>query len=138
MPGHVRSYAFSHHSASSHPLALHRALSSHPAIPHRHAVSPLPSLVHAVHTSGLQHFGWDVYLLLVSLALIWIASRAHIRGIGYVGGIGLLAFIISVGAQITRLESGHAPTSSIVGWPLALLIIGVAGLVVPALHRRES
>ncbi len=138
MPRRVRSYALSHHGVSSHPLALHRAFSSHRAIPGRHTLSTVPSLVHAVHTSGLQYFGWDVYLLVVSLALIWIASRAHIRGIGYVGGIGLLAFIISVGAQITRLESGHHPTASIVGWPLVLLIVGVVGVVAPVLYRRET
>lgn len=91
-----------------------------------------------VHTSGLQHFGWDLYLLVVSLALVWVGSRARVRGLGYVGGVGLLAFIVSVGAQLTRLESGRAPTGSIVGWPLVLLIIGVACLAAPALYRRES
>jgi hypothetical protein len=91
-----------------------------------------------LHTSGLQHFGWDLYLLLVSVALVWGGSRARVRGIGYAGAIGLLAFALSVGAQITRLESGRAATDSIVGWPLALLIIGFAGLAVPVLSRRES
>ena len=60
------------------------------------------------------------------------------RGLGYVGGVGLLAFLISVGAQITRAESGHAPTTSIVGWPLALLVIGLVGLAAPMLYRRET
>ena len=92
----------------------------------------------AIHTNGLQHFGWDLYLLVVSLALVWVGSRARVRGLGYVGGVGLLAFLISVGEQVTRLESGRAPTSHIVGWPLALLIIGLAGLAAPMLYRRES
>jgi len=48
-----------------------------------------------------------------------------------------VAFLISVSAQITRLESGRAPSTGVVGWPLALLIIGVVGLASPALHRRE-
>jgi hypothetical protein len=87
-------------------------------------------------TSGLQHFGWDLYLLIVSLALVWIGSRGHVRGLGYVGGAGLLAFILSIGAQITRLQSGRPPTADIVGWPLALLIVGVVGLAAPALYRR--
>jgi hypothetical protein len=92
----------------------------------------------AIHTNGLQHFGWDLYLLVVSLALVWVGSRARVRGLGYVGGVGLLAFLLSVGEQVTRLESGQAPTSHIVGWPLALLIIGLAGLAAPMLSRRET
>jgi hypothetical protein len=91
----------------------------------------------AIHTNGLQHFGWDLYLLTVSLGLVWLGSRVHARGLGYVGGFGLLAFLISVSAQITRLESGRAPTTSVVGWPLALLIVGVLGLAAPTLYRDE-
>ena len=91
-----------------------------------------------INTSGLQHFGWDLYLLIVSMALVSVGSRVRVRGLGYVGGIGLLAFLFSVGAQITRLESGRGATTDIVGWPLALLIMGLAGLAAPALYRRES
>lgn len=97
---------------------------------------PLSSLVGA-HTSGLQHFGWDLYLLVVSLALVWVGARVRSRGLGYVGGVGLLAFLLSVGVQVTRLETGREATASIVGWPLALLVIGIAGLAVPALYRRD-
>jgi hypothetical protein len=100
--------------------------------PREHAPVDLGRL----HTSGLQHFGWDLYLLVVSLALVWVGSRARVRGLGYVGGVGLLAFVLSIGAELTRLESGRAPTGSI-GWPLALLIIGVAGLAAPALSRPK-
>jgi hypothetical protein len=106
-----------------------------PRILHSHHLSSNPF---AIHTNGLQHFGWDLYLLVVSLALVWIGSRVRARGLGYVGGVGLLAFLISVGEQVTRLESGHTPTTSIVGWPLALLIIGLVGLAAPILSRRES
>ncbi|TMK24063.1 MAG: hypothetical protein E6G62_09380 [Actinobacteria bacterium] len=96
-----------------------------------------PAELVRVHASGLQHFGWDLYLLVVSLALVWLGSRGRVRGLAYVGGIGLVAFAVSVGAQITRLGSGQAPTGSVVGWPLALLLIGVAGLAAPALSRRR-
>jgi hypothetical protein len=110
--------------------------------PHiHHQISPvphIPSSPHIAHVSGLQHFGWDLYLLIVSLALVWISSRARVRGLAYVGGAGLLAFLISVAAQITRLEAGHAPTHGILGWPLVLIITGVAGLAAPALMRRDS
>ncbi len=106
-----------------------------PGILHSHHLSSNPF---AIHTNGLQHFGWDLYLLVVSLALVWIGSRVRARGLGYVGGVGLLAFLISVGEQVTRLESGRAPTSHIVGWPLALLIIGLVGLAAPMRSRRET
>ncbi|MGH2832996.1 MAG: hypothetical protein ACRDK2_09485 [Solirubrobacteraceae bacterium] len=110
------------------PLLSHTHLTSQP----EH--SPLYGFT---HTSGLQHPGWDVYLLVVSLLLLWIGSRARVRGLGYVGGVGLLAFLISVGAQVTRLESGRSPTTGILGWPIALLIIGVVGLVL-AMVREPS
>jgi hypothetical protein len=108
---------------------------STPGILRNHHFSSNPF---AIHTNGLQHFGWDLYLLVVSLALVWIGSRVRARGLGYVGGVGLLAFLISVGEQVTRLESGHAPSTSIAGWPLALLVIGLVGLAAPMLYRRES
>jgi hypothetical protein len=86
----------------------------------------------SLHTSGAQHLGWDVYLLLASLALVWIGSRLRVRGLGYVGGAGLIAFVISVGVQITRLEAGRSASHALAGWPLALLIIGVLALVLSA------
>jgi len=92
----------------------------------------------AIHTNGLQHLGWDLYLLVVSLALVWIGSRTRVRGLGYVGGVGLLAFLVSVAAQVTRIEAGRPPTTGIVGWPLVLLIVGLAGLATPVLYRRKS
>ncbi len=89
-------------------------------------------------TGGFQHFGWDLYLLVVSVALVWAAARVRARGLGYVGGVGLFAFLVSVGAQVTRIESGRAPTSSLAGWPLALLVLGALGLLAPALSRRDA
>src|SRR5579859_6848767 len=41
------------------------------------------------HLSGAQHLGWDIYLLVASVALVWIGSRVRSRGLGYVGGLGL-------------------------------------------------
>jgi uncharacterized membrane protein YhaH (DUF805 family) len=107
-------------------------------LPGPHGTSSLQTLTHAVHTCGLQHLGWDIYLLVVSVALICGAGLWRIRGLGYVGGIGLLAFIVSVAAQLTRVEVGRAPTGSIVGWPLVLIVIGLVGLAAPALHRRGT
>lgn len=67
-----------------------------------------------------------------------LATRRQVLGHACVGSAGLLAFLISVAAQITRLEAGHAPTHGILGWPLVLIITGVAGLAVPVLMRRDS
>ncbi len=137
MPRAVRTHATPYHRLPARPLALHRAFPA-TSIPRGRGGSGVPSLAHVAHTSGVQHFGWDLYLLVVSVALILVATRWHIRGLGYVGGIGLLAFIVSVAAQITRLEVGRAPTASVTGWPLALILIGVAGLAAPVLYRRRT
>ncbi len=95
-------------------------------------LSPVASggraVVGHVNSSGFQHFFWDLYLLVVSLALVWIGSRVRFRGLGYVGGVGLFAFLVSVVAQITRVEVGRSPTASVAGWPLALLLLGAAAL----------
>ena len=129
-------------SASSGEFATHlhvsRIRSGERLLPHTRLTHPPRSPLNAfTHNSGLQHLGWDVYLLVASLVLLWVGSRARVRGLGYVGGVGLLAFLISVGAQITRLESGRAPSTSILGWPLVLLVIGVTGLVLSGLRRSE-
>jgi hypothetical protein len=123
-------------SKLTHPLAgperVHRVVTGHARKFH---AGSLPNLG---HTSGVQHFGWDLYLLVVSLVLVWIGSRARVRGLGYVGGLGLLAFIISVGSQVSRIETGQASTASILGWPLALIVLGVVGLAAPRWITRRS
>jgi hypothetical protein len=99
-------------------------------LPHtRRGIGPIEG------ASGLQSFGWDLYLLLVSLALVWLAARMRVRGLGYVGAVGLLTFIVSVGLQVTRLESGHAPIHSLGGWPIVLVVVGAVALIVPAFTR---
>ncbi|HEY7835878.1 MAG TPA: hypothetical protein VIB59_00345 [Solirubrobacteraceae bacterium] len=95
-------------------------------------------LEHASRISGEQTTGWDIYLLAVSVALIWLASRSGRRGPGYAGALGLLLFIASTVAQLTRVENGHAPSQSLLGWPLVLVVLGLAGLAAPLLRRREE
>jgi len=109
----------------------------HLAQPGRIAPNPFGGISSGLH-SGLQHFGWDLYLLVISAALLWLGSRARIRGLGYVGGFGLLAFVLSVGDQVTRIEGGHTATHALVGWPLVLLVLGVVGLAAPMLKRAPS
>lgn len=95
-------------------------------------------VVDHVNPSGFQHFFWDLYLLVVSLALVWIGSRVRVRGLGYVGGVGLFAFLVSVVAQITRVEVGRSPTASVAGWPLALLLLGAAALAASTYSLRDE
>ena len=82
--------------------------------------------------NGLQDFGWDLYLLLVSVLLVWVGSRLKARGLGYVGGFGLFAFVISVGSELTRVAAGHAPSHSLLGWPIVLVVLGLLALFAPA------
>jgi hypothetical protein len=97
----------------------------------------MPQHLGVPHLSGEQTTGWDVYLLIVSLALVWVAARSRARGPGYVGAIGLLLFMISVGAQLTRVATGHATSHSLLGWPLVLVALGLLGLAAPLLGRRR-
>jgi hypothetical protein len=89
---------------------------------------PRETHVFTSHFSGGQTLGWDIYLLVLSLGLLLAAARTKTRGLGYVGAIGLLFFIESVGTQLSRLLAGHGPSSSLAGWPLVLVVLGVAGL----------
>ena len=90
------------------------------------------------HLSGSQTTGWDVYLLVVSLGLIVVAARSRRRGLGYVGVLGIVLFLVSTAAQLGRTSSGHGPSHSLLVWPLVLVLLGVAGLAAPLLRRRET
>jgi hypothetical protein len=92
----------------------------------------------ARHLPGAQSFIWDLYLLAVSCLLAWVGARRGIRGPGYVALLGLLLFVDSVSAELARVADGHARTASLLGWPLALLLLGVLGLLAPALLGRTS
>ncbi len=86
------------------------------------------------HTHSVQHFGWNLYLLVVSTLLLWLGARSRARGPAYVGGIGLFVFLASISV---RIDSGEASGASLAGWPFALLLLGMAGLASPRLLRRE-
>jgi hypothetical protein len=83
-----------------------------------------------------QSFVWDIWLLLVSLALVAYGAVAHARGPAYVGFLGLLAFALLQGAEVNALLEGEEPDSSFVGWPLALVLLGAAALAAGAAGRR--
>ena len=81
---------------------------------------------------------WNVYLLLISLALVLYGNRVHARGPVYVGAFGLFGFIVGVGAEVSAFASGEAPDGSLVGWPLLLLLLGAAGLAAGVLLTARS
>jgi hypothetical protein len=83
-----------------------------------------------------QSFVWDVWLLLISVGLVAYGAVAHARGPAYVGVVGLLAFAILQGAEVNALLEGENPDSSFVGWPLILILLGVAALAAGAVGRR--
>ncbi len=95
--------------------------------PHLHGLSE--------RVDGGQGFGWNLYLLVLSTLLVWLAARSRARGLGYVGAFGLLAFIVTVGGQITQISAGGSASGALVGWPLALLLLGAAGLAATRLLR---
>src|SRR3954467_9698340 len=72
--------------------------------------------------------GWNIFLLVVSLAAIGFGSRGPTRGPSYVGALGLGAFIALVGADVVHRISGGGG-GGVAGWPLILLIGGAAVLV---------
>ena len=71
---------------------------------------------------------WNVFLLVLGVALIWYGARAPWRGPAYVGAIALLVFIISVGEDIGSRVEGDEPGTGVIGWPLLLLVLGGAAL----------
>src|SRR3954468_19858735 len=71
--------------------------------------------------------GWNIFLLVVSLAAIGFGSRGPTRGPSYVGALGLGAFIALVGADVVHRISGGGG-GGVAGWPLILLIGGAAVL----------
>src|SRR4051794_17023562 len=72
--------------------------------------------------------GWNIFLLVVSLALIAYESRAPTRGPGYVGAIGLISFIGLTGVDLVNRINGDEG-GGVAGWPLILLIGGGAALI---------
>jgi hypothetical protein len=84
-------------------------------------LNPLGTGTPPIETSNL----WDILLLLISLALVGIGSRIGTRGPVYVGGIGMLLFLVIVGLD---LNSTPPHPFKFGGWPWVLLILGLIGV----------
>jgi hypothetical protein len=68
---------------------------------------------------------WDILLLVVSLGLVGIGSQIGVRGSVYVGGIGLLLFLVIAGLD---LNSSPPHPFKLGVWPWVLLGLGVIGV----------
>ena len=70
---------------------------------------------------------WNIYLLIVSFALIAYGSVRAARGPSYVGGLGFGIFILLTGFDLVSGLNGDN-TNGVGGWPLILLILGALAL----------
>jgi hypothetical protein len=84
-------------------------------------LNPLGTSTPPIETSNF----WDIMLLVVSLGLVVIASFIGIRGPAYVGGIGLVLFLLIAGLDLNN----HPPHPFDLGlWPWVLLVLGLIGV----------
>ena len=77
---------------------------------------------------------WDIELLVASLLAVLWGARFGVRGPTYVGAIGLLIFIITVGSEV----GVDVPSSTIVGWPLILALVGAALFAISLIPSVET
>jgi hypothetical protein len=85
-----------------------------------------------------QSFFWDLWLLVVSLALVAFGAVARARGPAYVGFLGLVGFALLVGVEVTPLIEGERPDGKLIGWPLILLLLGGGALAAGAAGMRQG
>ena len=82
---------------------------------------------------------WNVFILVLSLALIAYGARAPSRGPSYVGAVGLASFVGLTGANVVALANGNFDDrEKLAGWPLLLLFLGLAALAVSFFLPREG
>jgi hypothetical protein len=84
-------------------------------------LNPLGTGTPPIETTNL----WDILLLVVSLGLVAIASQIGVRGPVYVGGIGLILFLVIAGLD---LNSTPPDPFKLGVWPWVLLALGVIGI----------
>jgi hypothetical protein len=95
------------------------------------ALRLLVGFVFSGGSPGPSHvaFGWELFLLAAGFGLVAYAGVEHERGPAYVGVAVLATFAVLVGLNGPQHRS-------LVGWPLFLLAIGAAGLVIGLRPRR--
>ena len=76
----------------------------------------------------IQQEHWNLFLLVVSIALIVYGTAIAARGPVYVGGFGLFFFVVSIGSELASRAADSRPDGSLIGWPLLLILLGAAGI----------
>ena len=84
-------------------------------------LNPLSGNTPPIQTSNF----WDIMLLLVSLGLVAIGSQIGPRGPVYVGGIGLVLFLLIAGLD---LASTPPEPFKLGVWPWVLLVLGLLAI----------
>jgi hypothetical protein len=74
---------------------------------------------------------WDVLTLVTGIVLVLVGIGTGLRGQVYVGAFMLGTFVLSVGLDIDDVS----PEGKILGWPLLLVILGLALFVFGLLPR---
>jgi hypothetical protein len=77
---------------------------------------------------------WDVLLLVISLALVGLGANMGVRGPVYIGGIGLVLFVLIAGLDLNS-EPPHPTHLGI--WPL-ILLIGGGGAIAASMSEGVS
>jgi hypothetical protein len=85
-----------------------------------------------------QSFFWDLWLLVVSLALVAYGALARARGPAYVGFLGLVFFAVLVGVELGSIVEGDRPDGKLIGWPLILLLVGGGALAAGSVGTRPG
>lgn len=75
-----------------------------------------------IHSSGAP-FGWKLFILAMGFGMVAYAGADREPGPAYIGVVLLLAFSLLVGLPAVN-------GSSLIGWPLFLVALGVVGLVI--------
>jgi hypothetical protein len=88
----------------------------------REALSLSGTALVAFGEGSTAAFGWKLYLLAVGFGLVAYGAVDREPGPAYIGAAVLVTFTVLVGLPV-------GPRGSLVGWPLFLLVIGAAGLV---------
>jgi hypothetical protein len=96
------------------------------------AISAFNGIFAGGETTTGAGLGWELFLLLAGVALVAYAALDREPGPGYLGAFALLAFVVLAATP----DEGDGP--SLVGWPLVLLVLAIAGLAFALRPRARA